>query len=116
MTDVQERWGVWCEPRGSVLKAQWLSDYAGIDAANRPAEFPSEAAAEECAARSRLRNASWTYEPRLLLVPASRLTSLRDALERYGEHDGDCAASVLGAAADTICTCGYDMACGRSGH
>jgi hypothetical protein len=33
---------------------------------------------------------------------------LTDALHRYGEHDGDCAASVHGAAGDTKCTCGYD--------
>ena len=36
--------------------------------------------------------------------------ALRDALRRYGEHDGDCAASVVGAAGDTKCTCGYDEA------
>jgi hypothetical protein len=39
-----------------------------------------------------------------------RLARLRDALRRYGEHDGDCAASVAGAAGDTRCTCGYDEA------
>lgn len=33
-----------------------------------------------------------------------------EALERYGEHDGDCAASVIGCAGDTACTCGYDAA------
>ena len=33
----------------------------------------------------------------------------RDALARYGEHDGDCAASVSGAPGDR-CTCGYDDA------
>ena len=35
---------------------------------------------------------------------------LRDALARYGEHDGDCAASVCGAPGDARCTCGYDDA------
>ena len=73
MAGIEERWGVWCEPKGSVNKAQWLSDYAGIDAASKPSEFPTEQAAEECAARSRLRNASWTYEPRVMLVPAERM-------------------------------------------
>ena len=37
--------------------------------------------------------------------------ALRDALRRYGEHDGDCAASATGAAGDVKCTCGYDAAC-----
>ena len=39
-----------------------------------------------------------------------QVKALRDALRRYGEHDGDCAASVVGAAGDTKCTCGYDEA------
>ncbi len=72
MGQVGSRWGVWCEQKGAQSQpSQWLSDYAGIDAANRPAEFRSEVAAEECAARSRLRNPSWAYEPRLMLVPAA---------------------------------------------
>lgn len=41
----------------------------------------------------------------------SEIRRLRDALVRYGEHDGDCAAAVVGAPADTTCTCGYDAAC-----
>lgn len=34
----------------------------------------------------------------------------REDLERYGEHDIDCAACVLNAAGDAPCTCGYDGA------
>ena len=36
---------------------------------------------------------------------------LHDALVKYGEHDGDCAASIVGAPGDATCTCGYDAAC-----
>lgn len=44
-------------------------------------------------------------------IGAGRVTRLRDALLRYGEHDGDCAASVVGSPGDMKCTCGYDEAC-----
>ena len=40
----------------------------------------------------------------------AEVARLRDALDRYGEHDGDCAASVVGAPGDARCTCGYDDA------
>jgi len=39
-----------------------------------------------------------------------RLRATAEALARYGEHDGDCAASAVGAPGDARCTCGYDDA------
>ena len=44
-------------------------------------------------------------------IGVQRIARLTDALHRYGEHDGDCAASAQGAAGDTKCTCGYDEYC-----
>ncbi len=50
----------------------------------------------------------WCEQLDALRAAHARMT---DALHRYGEHDGDCAASVHGAAGDTKCTCGYDEWC-----
>lgn len=44
----------------------------------------------------------------------SKLEQTHDALVRYGEHDGDCAASVVGAPGDVKCTCGYDDAVAKA--
>jgi hypothetical protein len=44
-------------------------------------------------------------------IGVRRIAQLQDALRRYGKHDDDCVASVIGAAGDTRCTCGYDEAC-----
>ena len=68
-----------------------LRDYAGLEGLGRTGRVVRELVAEvrvACAERNRL----------------------RDALARYGEHDGDCAAAVVGAPGDGRCTCGYDDA------
>jgi len=56
-------------------------------------------------AKYRGARAAWEARETELKQQAVRL---RDALARYGEHDGDCAVSVEGAPGDAKCTCGLE--------
>jgi hypothetical protein len=94
-----EDWGVY-----NTLKRSWWAHVAftEVEARNRASGL-NERLGPFLAHLKR-------YEARRAQDIGKRLRATAEALARYGEHDGDCAASAVGAPGDARCTCGYDDA------